>query len=362
MVDYSRWSKIEVSDDEDDTHPNIDTGSLFRWRHQARVERMEEFQARKDQLLRDKESVKEKLNQATLRYDQSPSDSADKPRLKALLDECKANYDEVIRKEADLLHEEKKQAWNIDTICREGFDSSIISSTKDQKEKEVDDYDGLTEFVEKYTKEIKTFGMLSDNAESRDYLLNNLYLVSAHTASYLCLWCIDLAVEEKWALFDLVTRQTTSMQFLMELANKISSPRNKLVDNFYSNMNKNLPEYNKYFNEELAAFQERAKGRADERLKEEIARMEAEEREKRLGPGGLDPVEVFEQLPKELQECFESRDLDLLKETLTQMPIEDANRYMQMCIDSGLWMADKNASDSAADDDDAPNEAIEEEK
>ena len=30
-----------MSDDEDDTHPNIDTPSLFRWRHQARVDRME---------------------------------------------------------------------------------------------------------------------------------------------------------------------------------------------------------------------------------------------------------------------------------------------------------------------------------
>lgn len=33
---------LQISDDEDDTHPNIDTPSLFRWRHQARVERMEE--------------------------------------------------------------------------------------------------------------------------------------------------------------------------------------------------------------------------------------------------------------------------------------------------------------------------------
>lgn len=30
MVDYSKWKNIEVSDDEDDTHPNIDTPSLFR--------------------------------------------------------------------------------------------------------------------------------------------------------------------------------------------------------------------------------------------------------------------------------------------------------------------------------------------
>ena len=33
---------IEISDDEDDTHPNIDTPSLFRWRHQARLDRQAE--------------------------------------------------------------------------------------------------------------------------------------------------------------------------------------------------------------------------------------------------------------------------------------------------------------------------------
>ena len=38
----------QVSDDEDDTHPNIDTPSLFRWRHQARVERMAEQKKEKD--------------------------------------------------------------------------------------------------------------------------------------------------------------------------------------------------------------------------------------------------------------------------------------------------------------------------
>lgn len=35
-IDYSVWDHIEVSDDEDETHPNIDTPSLFRWRHQVK--------------------------------------------------------------------------------------------------------------------------------------------------------------------------------------------------------------------------------------------------------------------------------------------------------------------------------------
>jgi cell division cycle protein 37 len=36
------YTFLQISDDEDDTHPNIDTGSLFKWRHEARVQRMEE--------------------------------------------------------------------------------------------------------------------------------------------------------------------------------------------------------------------------------------------------------------------------------------------------------------------------------
>ena len=38
-----------------------------------------------------------------------------------------------------------------------------------------------------------------------------------------------------------------------------------------------------------------------------VAEYEEEEKQKRLGPGGLDPVEVFESLPEELQKCFESQ-------------------------------------------------------
>ena len=37
--DYSKWDNIEISDDEADTHPNIDKASWFRMKHRSRVER-----------------------------------------------------------------------------------------------------------------------------------------------------------------------------------------------------------------------------------------------------------------------------------------------------------------------------------
>lgn len=60
-LDYSKWKKIEVSDDEDDTHPNIDTPSLFRWRHQARLERMAERKQEKEQIEEGKSGVEKRI-------------------------------------------------------------------------------------------------------------------------------------------------------------------------------------------------------------------------------------------------------------------------------------------------------------
>ena len=45
----------QISDDEDDTHPNIDTPSLFKWRHEARLQRMEEFEQQKKAIKEEKE-------------------------------------------------------------------------------------------------------------------------------------------------------------------------------------------------------------------------------------------------------------------------------------------------------------------
>ncbi len=54
-----------MSDDEDDTHPNIDTPSLFRWRHQARVERMEQQKQEKVNLEQENKEHKKKVQEVS---------------------------------------------------------------------------------------------------------------------------------------------------------------------------------------------------------------------------------------------------------------------------------------------------------
>ena len=60
------------------------------------------------------------------------------------------------------------------------------------------------------------------------------------------------------------------------------------------------PEYKKAFDDELVAFKDRIRRRAQEKIEEQLEearREEEEDRLARLGPGGLDPLEVYETLP-----------------------------------------------------------------
>jgi len=114
-------------------------------------------------------------------------------------------------------------------------------------------------------------------------------------------------------------------------------------------------EYMEAFDDELRSFLERVKERAQARIEKAMKEAEQEEREKRLGPGGLDPVEVFESLPPDLQKCFEEKDIPMLQEVLGRMPEEEARTYLKKCVDSGLWIP--NAQDAQAQAEEAEPES-----
>jgi len=79
------------------------------------------------------------------------------------------------------------------------------------------------------------------------------------------------------------------------------------------------------------------------------------EKGEQVGPGGLDPAEVFESLPVEMQEAFGERDIEALKRVLQTMSQEDASYHMKRCIDSGLW---DPSGGTGGGDDDEPQQTI----
>ncbi|XP_078126552.1 hsp90 co-chaperone Cdc37 [Sander vitreus] len=367
-IDYSVWDHIEVSDDEDDTHPNIDTPSLFRWRHQARVERMEDFKKKGEDLNKALSECRRKLAEAQKKIKEltiSSTDDAKAELSKAQAEEKKLKKEERDweKKVTEHVREEKKMPWNVDTLSKEGFSKSIVNAkpeSTDETEEEKEQKHKT--FVEKNEKQIKHFGMLRRWDDSQKYLSDNPHLVCEETANYLVIMCIDLEVEEKHALMEQVAHQTIVMQFILELAKSLKVDPRGCFRQFFAKIKTADQQYQDAFNDELESFKERVRGRAKIRIEKAMKEYEEEERQKRLGPGGLDPVEVYESLPAEMQKCFDDKDIQMLQDAISKMDPTEAKAHMKRCIDSGLWVPNSKTDDGDEKEEDATYEEVKQEQ
>ncbi|EDV96740.1 GH16432 [Drosophila grimshawi] len=376
MVDYSKWKNIEISDDEDDTHPNIDKASLFRWRHQARVERMAEYDKEKEDLKRKRQSYQARLMDVKERISKKDGDEA---ALKIELTKIENDGKELDRLENDIKKKEKKTPWNVDTISKPGFEKTVINKKVPRQPEEnlTEEERGqlMKEFVKANETLCKQYGMMRKYDDSKRFLQDHPELVGENTANYLVIWSINLQMEEKHELMAHVAHQCICMQYILELAKQLDVDPRSCVSSFFTKIQQCGPEYRQQFESEIEAFKGRIEKRAQEKLDEAIAQAEAEEREARMGPGGLDPADVFESLPDELKSCFESRDIELLQKTIATMPVDQAKYHMKRCVDSGLWVPnaadvdlctdepedksdDKEKSDSSASPDKSSEEPI----
>lgn len=95
-----------------------------------------------------------------------------------------------------------------------------------------------------------------------------------------------------------VAHQCICMQYILELSKQLDVDPRACVGSFFSRIQIAEVEYKNSFDDELRAFKDRICKRAAEKVAEAVREAEEEERKARLGPGGLDPAEVFESLPE----------------------------------------------------------------
>ncbi|XP_071136000.1 hsp90 co-chaperone Cdc37-like [Mytilus edulis] len=353
-INYSKWDHIEISDDEDDTHPNIDTPSLFRWRHQARVDRMEQSKKEKEDLnkgLTDFQQKKVEIQQKLKEAEKNQLPDINKLQLE--MKEIEKQESDWRAKEEELKKKEKLTPLNIDTICHDGKSKTIINKIAPKVEvlTEEEKAERQQVFVKKNKEKVKKFGMLRQYKDSQQYLTDNPELVCEESANYLVIWCIDLEMEEKHELMSHVAHQLIVLNFILELAKSMDIHPRGCVAPFFNRIQMGEKQYMEAFNSELDAFKERVKVRAKEKLDKAIQEYEEEERQKRLGPGGLDPVEVFESLPQILKDCFDKKDIALLQQVVAEMPQEEASYHIKRCVDSGLWVPGGGDQGPQGDDD-----------
>jgi len=343
VINYSKWNHIEVSDDEDDTHPNIDTPSLFKWRHEARIQREAELAEKQKKVDEEKAKIDSKLKEVKQRVkkEEESGASVNLSELKSSLTDVEKKAKEVEKKKAEVEKEAKSRPWNVDTLSSDGFSKTLINDTPSFKSNQMTDEekeDYMKKFVKKNEADIKKYGMLKKFDDSMKFVMDGMtHLACEETANYLVIWCINLEMEEKHDLMEHVAHQCICMQYLLELAKQLDTDPRACIKSFFSKIQIADDEYKKAFYDELKAFKDRIRKRAAEKVAEAMAEVEEEERVARLGPGGLDPAEVFESLPKEMQDCFEKQDIPMLQQFIKSLPEEEARLHMKRCVESGLW-------------------------
>lgn len=363
MVDYKKWDHIEVSDDEDDTHPNIDTPSLFKWRHEARIQREEEMRKKTEAVEAEKRKIETKLREVKERVKKEEELGGNNLEdLKKSLSEVEKNAQEVARKKKEVEDEIKKQPKNVDTLSRDGFSKTIMNTVSKPKVEDLSEEERekkMKKFVKENEKLIKEYGMQQKFDNSKKFLMDGrTHLACDETANYLVIWCLDLEMEEKHELMGHVAHQCICMQYLLELAKQLDCDPRACISSFFTKIQIADQEYKSAFYSELDAFKQRIRKRAAEKIEEAIE----EERLERLGPGGLDPADVFENLPATMKACFESQDIGLLQQVIKELPEEEARYHMKRCVDSGLWVPSQEDPATNAEDGFVRREEAEEEE
>jgi len=436
--DYSKWDNIELSDDEEDVHPNIDRESWFRMKHRSRVER-------EDHEAKDKKRINSEMDKANQRIkmlerdlkkiikrkadDSDSDDDDDLDDTEAIKIEIEELRSQNAQRQTTLDDYEKNKKWNVDNMFEvkdertmvnkdagkanytsTGHAQSTVSGEQAKKEfekarleaekkganvtnstkktaltpakkasagpakpptttttaieksntdpTEVDSDPNFLytyhEFTEKYAGLCEEFMFFKSFEQSKEFLLKHgTILLQEHAANYLLLATLEDEMNGKHKEMMQRAKQSQIVTNIAELAQSWKTHPGNSILPFFNRLDQR--EFLEGFLSGVKVFIEKIEKRAIVKRKEiDAARAEEEQgtrvkkegvdlseipKEERLGPGGLDPLEVIESLPQSMQDAFESRDTDQLRAAIMALDPKDAEHHMKRCVDSGLWNA-----------------------
>jgi len=318
---YSKWDRIELSDDEETHHPNLDKNLNIRVNRITRDRKEEEIDTEKEKLV-----SAGKLEQAE--------------RL------------------------ENKRPLHVDNICHVAEERTIIhsgdGSRKDTTRRGEESFsvDEFASFKEDNRAILDRFETADWETSRQMCLEYGHILMEDYSNNYFLLVALEEEMKGNRKRMERLAKQGQIISQIFQLAEPMKRPPRDLVPRFFDRFEN--PASRAPFQEGVDHFVKHIISRAIDKKKEEAATAAGEaeaqsaaedppqpvslveamhqmSKEERMGPGGLDPIEVFETLPEILQECFKSGDVELLKKVATQMDPVEFEKHFQRCIESGLW-------------------------
>lgn len=214
---------------------------------------------------------------------------------------------------------------------------------------EVGAFETYAQFTEKYAETVELFMAIPDLEGSKEFLLKFAdILLQENASNYLLLASLEDEMNGHREKMKRTARQSQIISSIAELAKTLKTHPGNVIIPFFTRLEQR--EHLEEFLKGCKEFQERIIQRAVVKKAEIDAQRAAEAqqveksdlqdvpREERLGPGGLDPLEVIETLPEAMVKAFESRNVEDLKAALMSLPPEEAQHHMERCVASGLWV------------------------
>eukprot|EP00602_Paraphysomonas_sp_CaronLab_P003364 CAMPEP_0185021224 /NCGR_PEP_ID=MMETSP1103-20130426/3905_1 /TAXON_ID=36769 /ORGANISM="Paraphysomonas bandaiensis, Strain Caron Lab Isolate" /LENGTH=451 /DNA_ID=CAMNT_0027552621 /DNA_START=63 /DNA_END=1421 /DNA_ORIENTATION=- len=216
------------------------------------------------------------------------------------------------------------------------------------------------DYVLEHEATLEHYSEIASLDATKEYLFKHGHiLLHEHAQSYMLLSCLEDEMNGKHRRMRQVCRQSQILSHITELATSMRRDPRDVILPFFMRLQE--PEHLKGFNDAVYDFTVRIQKRAVEKRKEMDAerRREQGDGEVPLGPGGLNPYEVLEQLPAILREAFDSQDVEQLHKAVAQMSPAEARKWMKMCVDSGLWVPnDANEFEGPIDEEEGEDEPI----
>lgn len=290
---------------------------------------MAEKKQEKERIEKEKGTTSKKMQELEKKLAEVSTE--EKLEIQKEIDEVKAQEEAWRKKEAELEEKERLEPWNVDTIGHEAFSTSRINKITDkkpvQKLTEEEDSSRMGKFFEDNDALLRQLSKLKGGAQSTEiFLAEHPHMASEYTANWLTIEALNAAIEENEESMSIMAEQCIIIQYLLELSKSLNATATNITvqKQFFKKFALAEPVYLGQYHEEVKAFENRLRTRAQTKKEAAIAEAEAEEKEARIkaSPGGLDPQEVFEELPEEMRKCFESHDIEALKALCTKMDQE----------------------------------------
>ena len=360
--DYSKWDKLELSDDED-LHPGaqfIEANTLRRIKRESQQNKASEIDAKIKEYEKTIKETKKKIK--TLEIDiVEGSLAGGEDALQRVRDELN-NLETTLRDTEEKLEaEKKKRTFSAEELCKVTTSKSLVGKDCVPTEVSVNvqaqkmTYEA---YCEKYEKELDTLAEGGDKetknqnknpyARIEAYLSKHTHLVCEHALGYLLLKALYEEMDGVVGLEKVLSTAKAGFA-LKSISDFATANKRTMLDQYkpffvrlLENDEKVLREYELAEMEYVEKLIERAEKKkieeADAKKVEGTTQTVEDIETPPLGPGGLDPVEVFESLPKEMQSAFESGDVEALREYVNALSMKDAKFYMRRMVDSGLWV------------------------